>query len=174
MFKAEIIGNLGADAEIKEANGHKFVTFRVAHSETWKTDAGESKERTQWIDCTMSNADSGIVPFLKQGVKVFCRGHVSLRVYSSPTLRQMVAGVSVAVQEIELVGGSVDAVPRRLIIPENAQIVEVTKHYWCNLDTKGMKKDELKLLVDKRGNEYAMNKDGFVIPSQTNEQSPES
>ena len=174
MFKAEIIGNLGADAEIKEANGHKFVTFRVAHSETWKTDAGESKERTQWIDCTMSNADSGIVPFLKQGVKVFCRGHVSLRVYSSPKLRQMVAGVSVAVQERELVGGSVDAVPRRLIIPENAQIVEVTKHYWCNLDTKGMKKDELKLLVDKRGNEYAMNKDGFVIPSQTNEQSPES
>ena len=174
MFKAEIIGNLGADAEIKEANGHKFVTFRVAHSETWKTDAGESKERTQWIDCTMSNADSGIVPFLKQGVKVFCRGHVSLRVYSSPKLRQMVAGVSVAVQEIELVGGSVDAVPRQLIIPENAQIVDVTKHYWCNLDTKGMKKDELKVLVDKRGNEYAMNKDGFVIPSQTNEQSPES
>ena len=174
MFKAEIIGNLGADAEIKEANGHKFVTFRVAHSETWKTDAGESKERTQSIDCTMSNADSGIVPFLKQGVKVFCRGHVSLRVYSSPKLRQMVAGVSVAVQEIELVGGSVDAVPRQLIVPESAQIVDVTKHYWCNLDTKGMKRDELKVLVDKRGNEYAMNKDGFVIPSQTNEQSPES
>ena len=86
----------------------------------------------------------------------------------------MVAGVSVAVQEIELVGGSVDAVPRQLIVPESAQIVDVTKHYWCNLDTKGMKKDELKLLVDKRGNEYAMNKDGFVIPSQTNEQSPES
>lgn len=174
MFKAEIIGNLGADAEIKEANGHKFVTFRVAHSETWKTEGGEAKERTQWIDCTMSNADSGIVPYLKQGVKVFCRGHVSLRVYSSPKLRQMVAGVSVAVQEIELVGGSADAVPRQLIVPDTAQIVDVTKHYWCNLDTKGMKKDELRVLVDKRGLEYAVNKNGFVIPSRTNEQSPES
>lgn len=174
MFKAEIIGNLGADAEIKEANGHKFVTIRVAHSETWKTEGGETKERTQWIDCTLSNADSGIVPYLKQGVKVFCRGHVSLRVYSSPKLRQMVAGVSVAVQEIELVGGSADAVPRQLIVPETAQIIDVTKHYWCNLDTKSMKKDELRVLVDKRGYEYSVNKNGFVIPSQTNEQAPES
>ena len=122
----------------------------------------------------MSNADSGIVPYLKQCVKVFCRGHVSLRVYSSPKLRQMVAGVSVAVQELELVGGSADAVPRQLIVPETAQIIDVTKHYWCNLDTKSMKKDELRVLVDKRGYEYSVNKNGFVIPSQTNEQAPES
>ena len=32
MLKVEIIGNLGADAEIKEANGSKFVTMRVAHT----------------------------------------------------------------------------------------------------------------------------------------------
>ena len=170
MFKAEIIGNLGADAEIKEANGHKFVTFRVAHSETWKTEGGETKERTQWIDCTMSNADSGIVPYLKQGVKVFCRGHVSLRVYSSPKLRQMVAGVSVAVQEIELVGGSADAVPRQLIVPESAQIVDVTKHYWCNVDTKGMKKDQVKELIDKKGNQYFMNNAGFVTHAKAAEE----
>ena len=35
MLKCEIIGNLGADAEVKEANGSKFVAMRVAHSSKW-------------------------------------------------------------------------------------------------------------------------------------------
>lgn len=173
MLKVEIIGNLGADAEIKEANGHKFVTFRVAHSEKWKNENGEDKERTQWIDCTMSNADSGIVPYLKQGVKVFARGHMSLRVYSSPKLRQMVAGVSVAIQEIELVGGSGDEVPRSLIDPTDGKIYPVTKYYWTEFNTKGMKREDTRVLVDKRGMEYTMDFHGFVTPSQTPEPEPE-
>ena len=32
MLKASLIGNLGADAQVKSANGREFVTFRVAHS----------------------------------------------------------------------------------------------------------------------------------------------
>lgn len=32
MFKAELIGNLGADALLQSGNDGKFVTFRVAHS----------------------------------------------------------------------------------------------------------------------------------------------
>ena len=35
MFKVEVIGNLGADAQVKDANGTKFITFRVAHTEKW-------------------------------------------------------------------------------------------------------------------------------------------
>ena len=35
MIKLEIIGNLGADAEVKVYNGNKFVTFRVAHTDKW-------------------------------------------------------------------------------------------------------------------------------------------
>ena len=173
MFKVEIIGNLGADAQIKDANGSKFVTVRVAHTEKWRTEKGEEKERTQWIDCTMSNAEHGIVPYLKQGVKVYARGHAALRVYSSPKQRMMVAGISLAVQDIELVGGSADAVPRSLIDPTDGMIYEVTKHYWCNVDTKKIKKDELMMMVDKRGMEYQVNKNGFVIPVQTQESQPE-
>ena len=31
MLKAQVIGNLGADAEVKSSNGKQFVSFRVAH-----------------------------------------------------------------------------------------------------------------------------------------------
>ena len=36
MLKVELIGNLGADVEIKESNGSKFATFRVANTEKFK------------------------------------------------------------------------------------------------------------------------------------------
>lgn len=162
MLKVELIGNLGADAEVKESNGSKFVTMRVAHSRKWTTDNGEEKESTIWVDVTMSDAESKVLPYLRQGVKVFVRGNADLRVYSSPKDRCMKAGLTVRVQEIELVGGTSDDVPRKLVIPETGQLVDVTKHYWVNLDTKGMKKTDLKPLYDEKGRLYNMDAGGFV------------
>ena len=43
MFKVEFIGNLGADAEIKESNGSKFVTMRIALTDKWTTESGEKR-----------------------------------------------------------------------------------------------------------------------------------
>ena len=40
MFKVEMIGNLGADCEVKDSNGSKFVTFRLAHTEKYKQQDG--------------------------------------------------------------------------------------------------------------------------------------
>lgn len=73
MFKVEVIGNLGADAEVKDGNGGKFIAFRVANTDKWTTESGEKHESTTWIDVTMSNVDSKVLPYLKAGVKVFVR-----------------------------------------------------------------------------------------------------
>lgn len=164
MFKVEVIGNLGADCEVKVEQGYKFATFRVAHSERW-TD-GEGKEQTSvtWIDCTLNNVESKIIPYLKAGVKVFVRGFAALRVYSSKKDRMMKAGITCKVLEVELCGGGHDDVPRQLIEPSSGALVDVTKHYWANIDTKNIKKDEHFELIDKQGNRYMGNKAGFVVP----------
>lgn len=164
MLKVELIGNLGADVEVKESNGSQFATFRVADTSRYKTQSGEDKEVTNWIDCSYNNVESKVLPYLKAGVKVFVRGNASLRVYSSKKDRCMKAGLQVSVQEIELCGGNNDTVPRQIIDPENGAIFDTAKYYWCNAPTKGMKKDDLKLMVDARGNQYAMNNQGFVAP----------
>lgn len=164
MLKAELIGNLGADCEVKEANGSKFVTMRIAHSEKFKQANGQEVETTTWVDVTWNKTDSAILPYLKAGVKVFVRGYLSTRVYSSKKDRQMKAGVSIAATEIELCGGTSELVPRQLIDPSDNKIYDVTKWYWIDADTKGMKKEDLRLLIDKAGNEYGMNKGGFVLP----------
>jgi single-strand DNA-binding protein len=164
MFKCEFIGNLGADAEIKDANGTKFVTMRVAHVDKYTDSEGKTHESTVWADVTMSNTESKVIPYLKVGVKVFVRGNASLRVYSSPKDRMMKAGIKVAATEIELCGGVAELVPKQLVVPESGALVDVTKHYWCNADTKGLKKDENLELIDVKGNRYLVNKTGFVVP----------
>lgn len=164
MFKIEVIGNLGADAEVKESNGTKFITMRIAHTDSYKDEGGNKHEKTVWIDATMNDAESKLLPYLKQGVKVFVRGNASLRVYSSPKDRCMKAGITVSVREIELVGGSGDDVPRQLIDPNTGALLEVSKHYWINRDNKDMKNDDTMMLVDQKGNNYLMSKDGFVKP----------
>ena len=166
MLKVELIGNIGADAEVKDFQGNKFVTFRVAHSSRYKDAQGNETESTTWVDVTMNDTESKVVPFLKQGVKVFVRGNASLRVYSSPKDKMMKAGLQVSAWEIELCGGQSEDVPRQLIDPSNGALFDVTKHYWCNRSTDGMKTDEYVELVDKKGRSYMMNFGGFVIPFQ--------
>ena len=50
LNKVMLIGNLGADSEIRSTNdGKKIATLRIATSERWKDKAtGERQERTEW------------------------------------------------------------------------------------------------------------------------------
>ena len=173
MLKVEVLGNLAADVEVKESNGSKFATFRVADTQKFKAQDGSDKEVTNWIDCTFSNVESKVLQYLKTGVKVFVRGNASLRVYSSKKDRCMKAGLQVNVTEVELCGGNNDEVPRQIVDPENGQLFDVEKYYWTNAPTKGMKKEDLKDMIDVRGNRYKMNCRGFVvrIPENNEEQS---
>lgn len=162
MLKIELIGNLGADAEVREVNGSKFVAMRVAHTDRWHDENGNVKDSTLWVDVTFNDADSKLVPYLKQGVKLWVRGHARLRVYSSAKDRCMKAGLTVVAQEIELVGGSSDEVPRQLFSLDGQQMFEVAKFYQSNVETKEWKKDDQCVLVDKQANRYVVVKGGWV------------
>lgn len=171
MLKVELIGNLGADAEIKESQGTKFVAFRVAHTVKYEGNDGGKVERTDWVDVTLSNPDSKIVPFLRQGTKVFVRGNASLRAYSSPKDRCWKAGLSVSAVDIELCGAAGDEVPRELTDPNTGHLFKVSRFYQCDADTSGWKKNDTAILVDKRMNRFILAKDGWVAPEVANVES---
>lgn len=107
MIKMEIIGNLGADAQMQVYNGNKFVSFRIANTDSWTDKStGEIKKSTQWISCTLNGDGGNLLPYLKKGTKIFVRGNAQIVIYSSPKTHQMEAGVNLFVREIELCGGS--------------------------------------------------------------------
>ena len=106
MIKLEIIGNLGADAEIKQYNGNKFVSFRVAHTDKWvDQQTGVISTQTTWVSCSLNGDGGALTAYLKKGTKVFVRGTPNCVVYSSPMTHKMEAGINLFVREVELCGG---------------------------------------------------------------------
>ena len=83
LNKVMLIGNLGADPEIRTfQNGGKVANIRIATSETWKDrQTGERKEKTEWH--TVSIFSEGLVGvverYLKKGSKVFVEGKLQTR-----------------------------------------------------------------------------------------------
>lgn len=156
MLQASVVGYLGADAEVKSVNGQEFTTCRVAHTDRWKDQAGQTHESTQWIDLTL-NGKPAVVDYLKQGTMVYAAGHVKLRCYSSEKARGFVAGMTISVVTIELLGGNSDAVPTRLY-DASGNMVDVVKYYHCELSGAQ--------LTNGRGKLFVSDDNGWVLPLQ--------
>jgi len=81
--KCIIIGNLGADPEVRTfQNGGKVCNLRIATSETWKDkQSGERREKTEWHSVAIFQ--EGIVriaeQYLKKGSKVYVEGKLQTR-----------------------------------------------------------------------------------------------
>lgn len=154
MLQTIVCGYLGADAEAKNENGNEFITFRVAHTDRWKDATGVQKESTQWVDCIMSGKPN-VFEWLKQGTLVYVVGHTRLRCYSSAHQRAFVAGITISVITIELLGGAGDAVPRRLY-SQDGVMHDVQKFF--HTDCPG------EVLTNGRGKQFAVDDNGWVFP----------
>lgn len=153
-----IIGNLGANAEVKKTGKGEFLTMRVAHNDEWTDDQGLKHSVTNWVDAVMScrNGVPKVAQYLVAGQLVYVTGSVSLRVYSSQKDRCMKPGLTINVRDIQLLGGKSDTVPSQLA-DINGMIHDVTKLYWvCDVTDC--------VLQDSRCNNYTVDKHGFIKP----------
>lgn len=164
MQKLIVIGNLGVDAEVKNANGKEFISFKVADTSKFTDQKGNVSETTTWINCAMTgDKDTKVLPFLKKGVKIYVEGRPSYRLYSSEKQRCMLVSVDLHVTSVELCGGSSDAVPRQ-VADANGVLHDVTKCYWLADGTLGCN------VFGVRGDMFQVDANGFVTPVQINEQ----
>lgn len=135
MLQLQVIGNLGADAQVNESNGQKYVSFRVAHTESFVRSSGEKVESTVWVSVILNGDGGNLLPYLKQGTKVYCMGDASFNVYSSPKTHRMECGVNLRARSIELVGAKPDAVPSRLYTQDGVEI-PIFRAYYVAEDVK--------------------------------------
>lgn len=103
MLVLEVIGNLGADAVIREFSGQKFIAFSVAHTESYTNAQGQKQERTTWVSC-LKYGESAVLNYLKKGTRVFVRGELSAKIYEANGSHQV--GVNCKVRELQLLGGT--------------------------------------------------------------------
>src|SRR5215207_10160398 len=81
--KVILVGNLGADPEIRRLNsGDPVVNLRIATSESWRDkNSGERKEKTEWHQVVIFNDNLAKVAeqYLKKGAKVYVEGALQTR-----------------------------------------------------------------------------------------------
>ncbi|RWO37268.1 MAG: single-stranded DNA-binding protein [Mesorhizobium sp.] len=81
--KVILVGNLGADPEIRRLNsGDPVVNIRIATSESWRDkNSGERKEKTEWHNVVIFNDNLAKVAeqYLKKGAKVYVEGQLQTR-----------------------------------------------------------------------------------------------
>lgn len=81
--KVILVGNLGADPEVRRTqDGKAIANLRIATSETWRDKAtGERKERTEWHRVVIFSEGLCKIAeqYLKKGAKIYLEGSLQTR-----------------------------------------------------------------------------------------------
>ena len=113
LNKVTLIGNLGADPEIRTTTtGSKVASFSLATSRSWGGQGGsEKQEKTEWHKCVAWNAKGSgtgladiIERYCKKGEKLFVEGSIEYRQYQDKE-NQTKYITEIRVREIMLLGG---------------------------------------------------------------------
>jgi single-strand DNA-binding protein len=76
LNKLQIIGNVGADPEIRmTGGGTKVANIRVATNERWKDRNGTEQEHTEWHRVVFYGSQADIVEkYVKKGTRIYVEG----------------------------------------------------------------------------------------------------
>ncbi|MCL6260058.1 single-stranded DNA-binding protein [Aquiflexum sp. TKW24L] len=76
--KVILVGNLGADPEVKHLEGDKVVAHvSLATKETYKDKSGNRVENTEWHDLELWDGQARIAEqYLKKGMQLFVEGKI--------------------------------------------------------------------------------------------------
>ncbi len=87
LNKVMLIGNLGADPEVRSTNnGSRVATLSVATSRQWSAQSGEKQEKTEWhrVIC-WNNKGSQLADvaekYMKKGDRVYVEGRIEYRTW---------------------------------------------------------------------------------------------
>lgn len=81
LNKATLIGNLGADPEMRATpNGQSVANFRIATSETYTDKQGQKQERTEWHRIVVWGKLAELCgEYLKKGRQCYIEGRLQTR-----------------------------------------------------------------------------------------------
>ena len=120
--KISIIGNLGADPELKyTADGKPRLEMRVATNERRKAAGGDWEDKTTWYRVIMFGERSvKLAEWLRKGRKVYAEGRLQVDLYDSKEGEKRVA-LDILASEVVIVDRNPDADPNAPRAPRSAE-----------------------------------------------------
>lgn len=102
MLKASLIGNLGADPELRySASGTPTLRMNVASNYRVRTPEGEWQDKTEWVRCTVFGARAeSLSQYLKKGSRIYADGRLEARPWTDRD-NQVRAGLELLADTIE-------------------------------------------------------------------------
>jgi single-strand DNA-binding protein len=111
LNKVILIGNLGADPEVKTTpSGGRVATLSLATSRQWKGADGQKQEKTQWhrVICWNNKTGAQLADvaerFCKKGEKVYIEGEIEYRSWQDKA-GQTKDTTEINARELILLGG---------------------------------------------------------------------
>ncbi|MBI4542166.1 MAG: single-stranded DNA-binding protein, partial [Gemmatimonadetes bacterium] len=114
LNKVMLIGNLGADPEVRStSNGSRVASFSLATSRQWTTQSGEKQEKTEWHRVVVWNSrGSGLADvvekYLKKGDRVYVEGRIEYRTWEDKD-GQTRYTTEINVRDLVMLAGRADA-----------------------------------------------------------------
>jgi single-strand DNA-binding protein len=102
-----LVGNIGQDLELKNANGTPVVNFSLATTETWTKD-GQKQEKTEWhrVVCFRKLAEI-VCQYASKGRQVFVTGKLQTRKWEKDGVERYTT--EIIANEVILLGGRGDS-----------------------------------------------------------------
>ena len=101
------MGNVGSDPEIRESNGGKFATFRLATTDKGytKRDGTQVPERTEWHNIVANSNIVGVIEnYVRKGTKLYIEGKLRTRKYTARDNTERTV-TEIYIDNLELLGG---------------------------------------------------------------------
>ena len=110
LNKVTLIGNLGADPEIRSTTGgNRVATFGLATSRSWNNPSGDRQEKTEWHRCVVWNSKGSqladiVEKYVKKGDKLYVEGRIEYRQWQDKD-GQTRYSTEINVRELIMLGG---------------------------------------------------------------------
>lgn len=107
LNKAVLIGNVGADPEVRTtASGNRVASFSLATSRHWTTRDGREHEKTEWHRVVAwDRLAEEVGRFVRKGDRVYAEGRLEYRSWQDASGRTRYA-TEVVAQELIPLGGA--------------------------------------------------------------------
>lgn len=104
MEKLAIIGNITADAVIRDVNGKHVINFNVAVNKKYTNKDGQKIEKATFYKCAIWRDNTTIAQYIKKGDRIYVEGNPEVETYQNKN-GETIANIKINIRgEVVLLG----------------------------------------------------------------------